>query len=94
MNFFFRLPKFRKKIRPLLFCFFNRQEDCLDEPLGTYQVSRGIHVQGKLCNSANSLSLLLPRCKLDILFSSNRNVHKSLCSLCLWASDPLIDRFY
>ena len=47
MNFFFRLPKFRKKIRPLLFCFFNRQEDCLDEPLGTYQVSRGIHVQGK-----------------------------------------------
>ena len=61
MNFFFRLPKFRKKIRPLLFCFFNRQEDCLDEPLGTYQVSRGIHVQGKLCNSANSLSFLLPR---------------------------------
>ena len=58
MNFFFRLPKFRKKIRPLLFCFFNRQEDCLDEPLGTYQVSRGIHVQGKLCNSANSLPTL------------------------------------
>ena len=64
MNFFFRLPKFRKKIRPLLFCFFNRQEDCLDEPLGTYQVSRGIHVQGKLCNSAKSLSTL--SCYLSI----------------------------
>ena len=27
-------------------------------------------------------------------FSSNHNVHKSLCDLCFWASDPLIDRFY
>ena len=32
--------------------------------------------------------------QLDILFSSNRNIHKSLCCLCFWASDPLIDRFY
>ena len=31
---------------------------------------------------------------LDILFSSNHNIHKSLCGLCFWASDPLIDRFY
>ena len=30
---------------------------------------------------------------LDILFSSNRNIHKSSCSLYFWASDPLIDRF-
>ena len=27
-------------------------------------------------------------------FSSNHNIHKSLCGLCFWASDPLIDRFY
>ena len=31
---------------------------------------------------------------LDILFSSNRNIHKSLCGLCFWASDPLIERIY
>ena len=31
---------------------------------------------------------------LDILFSSNHNIHKSSCGLCFWASDPLIDRFY
>ena len=32
-------------------------------------------------------------CVLDILFSSNRNIHKSSCDLCFWASDPLIKRF-
>ena len=32
--------------------------------------------------------------KLDILFSSNHNIHKSSCGLCFWASDPLIDRFW
>ena len=31
---------------------------------------------------------------LDILFSSNHNIHKSSCGLYFWASDPLIDRFY
>ena len=31
---------------------------------------------------------------LDILFSSNHNIHKSLHGLCFWASDPLIDKFY
>ena len=33
-------------------------------------------------------------CRIDILFLSNHNIHKSLCGLCFWASDPLIDRFY
>ena len=33
------------------------------------------------------------RSTLDILFSSNRNIHKSSCGLCIWASDPLIERF-
>ena len=32
--------------------------------------------------------------KLDILFPSNHNIHKSSCCLCFLASDPLIDRFY
>ena len=31
---------------------------------------------------------------LDILFPSNHNIHKSSYGLCLWASDPLIDRLY
>ena len=31
---------------------------------------------------------------LDILFSSNHIIHKSLHGLCFWASDPLIDKFY
>ena len=31
---------------------------------------------------------------LDILFSSNHNIHKSSWDVCFWASDPLIDRFY
>ena len=32
--------------------------------------------------------------KLDILFSSNHNIHKSSSGHCFWASDPLMDRFY
>ena len=31
---------------------------------------------------------------LDILFSSNHNIHKSSCGLYFWSSDPLINRFY
>ena len=31
------------------------------------------------------------RSHLEILFSSNHNIHKSLRGLCFWASDPLID---
>ena len=31
---------------------------------------------------------------IDILFSSNHNIHKSSCGHCFWALDPLIDRFY
>ena len=30
---------------------------------------------------------------LDILYVSNHNIHKSSYGFCLWASDPLIDRF-
>ena len=30
---------------------------------------------------------------LDILFSSNHNIHKSSCGLCFWASDPLLIDF-
>ena len=30
---------------------------------------------------------------LDILFSSNHNIHKSSWGLCFWVSDPLMERF-
>ena len=30
-------------------------------------------------------------CTVDILFSSNRNIHKCSYGLCFWASDPLIE---
>ena len=32
--------------------------------------------------------------KLNILFLSNHNIHKSWFGLCFWASDTLIERFY
>ena len=31
--------------------------------------------------------------QLDILFSSNHNIDKSLCGFFFWTSDPLIERF-
>ena len=31
---------------------------------------------------------------LDILFSSNHNIHKSSYDLYFWATDPLFDKFY
>ena len=50
-----------------------------------------------------SITTILRNCSLqdeldnvslvDILFSSNHNIHKSLCGLCFCASDPLIERF-
>ena len=45
------------------------------------------------CASTSSKRLYL-LCRLDILFSSNHNIHKSSCGLCVWASDTLINRFY
>ena len=33
------------------------------------------------------------RLELDIFFSSNHNIHKSLSGLCFWASDSLIEIF-
>ena len=49
-------------------------------------------VYGTACQQSKSNQL--EEAALDILFSSNHNIHKSSCSLCFWASDPLIDRFY
>ena len=40
--------------------------------------------------AADSISIYL--LALDILFSSNHNIHKSLFGLCFWASDTLIER--
>ena len=32
--------------------------------------------------------------QLNIIFSSNHNIHKCLSDLGFWPSDPLIDRFH
>ena len=42
----------------------------------------------------NTKYICLYICCLDILFSSNHNIHNSSCDLCFWASDQLIDKFY
>ena len=31
---------------------------------------------------------------IRLIFSSNHNIYKSLCGLCFWAADHLIDRFF
>ena len=33
------------------------------------------------------------KCRLDILFLSNQNIHKSSFGFCFWASEPIIARF-
>ena len=40
------------------------------------------------------LNQLIHERTVDIFFSSNHNIHKSSFSLCLWTSDPLIERFW
>ena len=52
-----------------------------------------IKIKCYLHNSSGGTNLGLQVCILDILISSNHNIHKSSCVLCFWASDPLIDRF-
>ena len=47
-----------------------------------------------LCCWVELLAHTIELCWLDILFSSNRNIHKSSYGLCFCASDPLIERFY
>ena len=46
-----------------------------------------------LCNIPRAPIYLPEFYTLDILFSSNHNIHKSSYGLCFWASDPLIDRY-
>ena len=46
-----------------------------------------------VCEIADINSSTQEICLLDILFSSNHNIHKSSFGLCFWASDPLIERF-
>ena len=36
----------------------------------------------------------VPNTYIRYTFSSNHNIHISLCKLCFWASEPLIDKFY
>ena len=56
------------------------------------KVKKNIPIKG-FQNPLNSETVVCIVCTLDILFSSNHNIHKSSCVLCFWASDPLIERF-
>ena len=54
-------------------------------------------LEGKKCSLSSYILLEFPspssiHTTLDILFSSNHNIHKSSSGLSFWASDPLIDR--
>ena len=51
------------------------------------------HVKVKKQKGTKHFGLCTKLGTLDILFLSNRNIHKSLRGLCFWASDPLIERF-
>ena len=54
-------------------------------------------VRSKVCTRVVSGIEILKNsekvCPLDILCSSNHNIHKGSCGLCFWAPDPLIDRY-
>ena len=52
-----------------------------------------LRVNRDVIRIANKITGGMYLCKLDILFLSNHNIHKSSCGLCFWASDPLIDGF-
>ena len=56
----------------------------------------GVGVATYCCmyNSTSALSSAFYVSILDILFSSNHNIHKSSFSLSFWASGTLIERFY
>ena len=53
---------------------------------------RILYIKGRQRNDIRICYPISGTDTLDVLFSSNRNIHKSLCGLCFWASDPLIER--
>ena len=58
-------------------------------------LGKNIYKSPCVCGCANLQSACTAQlyAVLDILFSSNHNIHKSSFSLCYCASDHLIDRF-
>ena len=62
----------------------------VDDEISAGQIYKVDTWTGEVINVRISLWDNIPG--LDILFSSNRNIHKSLYRLCFWASDPLIER--
>ena len=74
-----------------------KESCCLERPLYVFWVPRCKYSIIKKYNTYNKSSMyntIAYPLTLDILFSSNRNIHKSSCLLCLLAWYPLIDRFY
>ena len=65
------------------------KKDCkaINFPLHDQGIKRQAHTRGLRSHMNKILDTL------EILFSSNHNIHKSTCGLCFWASDPLIEIF-
>ena len=69
-----------------VFYFLAQEADGSEVSMDAEQKMDGIRpIQNKVCNMNTPLYV----CMLDIFFSSNHNIHKSLCGLCFWASDVL-----
>ena len=67
-------------------------------PIYLHRPSRSVTISRPYCLGTASARVIFYRnieylYILDILFSSNHNIHKTLCGLCFWASEPLIDGF-
>ena len=74
-----------------VFYFLAQEADGSEVSMDAEQKMDGIRpIQNKVCNMNTPLYV----CMLDIFFSSNHNIHKSLYGLCFWALDLLIERFY
>ena len=67
----------------MIICIFSSlaQSRCSSSSIARNKQSRGERIMAR------------NKCALDILFSSNHNIHKSSFHPCFWASDPLIERF-
>ena len=70
---------------------FDRLRRCNLIRFDINEIRYGVYRALKIINNWSN-NFLFPT--LEILFTSNHNIHKSLYGLCFWASDPLIEIFY
>lgn len=69
-----RLPKFRRKIRPLLNCTWNRRAEFNDEAILTYHISRGVQAKFSLEERSHKKTTV----KLKKTWNSEDNLLKGI----------------